>query len=234
MFRRSLGGKLSSHSGNPPRTEDTGRFTVTKKCGIISVNSYKMTAACPEARWLILEGSAMPKPKWNLNAIYTSERLQESLRPISHCTLTTVIAPMLWQDHGDQLVSGGARKGRTAAGHPYCPDESVSDPQHLPPHLRAAGRPDGRSRPHPGRWSERAYRLYQPLKKTAAKHMLMDFSSLYITTKMRLTLTCEPHFCYCVSFVLKNVEIAGFSSFHSLRFHIICFRTYEPVHCAGF
>ena len=53
-----------------------------------------MTAACPEARWLILEGSAMPKPKWNLNAIYISECLQESLRPISHCTLTTVIAPM--------------------------------------------------------------------------------------------------------------------------------------------
>ena len=63
--------------------------------------------------------------------------------------------------------------------------------------------------------------------------MLMDFSSLYITTKMRLTLTCEPHFCYCVSFVLKNVEIAGFPSFHPLKFHIICFRTYEPVHCAG-
>ena len=36
----------------------------------------------------------MPKPKWNLNAIYISECLQESLRPISHCTLTTVIAPM--------------------------------------------------------------------------------------------------------------------------------------------
>ena len=36
----------------------------------------------------------MPKPKWNLNAIYISERLQESLRPISRCALTTVIAPM--------------------------------------------------------------------------------------------------------------------------------------------
>lgn len=36
----------------------------------------------------------MPKPKWNLNTIYISERLQESLRPISRCTLTAVIAPM--------------------------------------------------------------------------------------------------------------------------------------------
>lgn len=36
----------------------------------------------------------MPKPKWNLNAVYISERLQESLRPISRCTLTTVVAPM--------------------------------------------------------------------------------------------------------------------------------------------
>ena len=36
----------------------------------------------------------MPKAKWNLNTIYISERLQESLRPISHCALTTVVAPM--------------------------------------------------------------------------------------------------------------------------------------------
>ena len=36
----------------------------------------------------------MPKAKWNLNTIYISERLQESLRPISRCTLTTVVAPM--------------------------------------------------------------------------------------------------------------------------------------------
>ena len=36
----------------------------------------------------------MPKPKWNLNAVYISERLQESLRPISHCAMTTVVAPM--------------------------------------------------------------------------------------------------------------------------------------------
>ena len=36
----------------------------------------------------------MAKQKWNLNTIYISDRLQESLRPISRCALTTVVAPM--------------------------------------------------------------------------------------------------------------------------------------------
>lgn len=36
----------------------------------------------------------MPKSTWNLNTIYISERLQERLRPISRCALTTVVAPM--------------------------------------------------------------------------------------------------------------------------------------------
>lgn len=36
----------------------------------------------------------MPKPKWNLNTVYISERLQDSLRPVSRCALTTVVAPM--------------------------------------------------------------------------------------------------------------------------------------------
>ena len=36
----------------------------------------------------------MPKQKRDLNAIYISERLQESLRPISRCAMTTVVAPM--------------------------------------------------------------------------------------------------------------------------------------------
>ena len=36
----------------------------------------------------------MPKPKWNLSTIYISERLQESLRPISRCAMTTVVTPM--------------------------------------------------------------------------------------------------------------------------------------------
>ena len=36
----------------------------------------------------------MPKPKWTLTTIYISERLQESLRPISRCAMNTVVAPM--------------------------------------------------------------------------------------------------------------------------------------------
>ena len=36
----------------------------------------------------------MQKPKWTLNTVYISERLQESLRPVSRCALTTVVAPM--------------------------------------------------------------------------------------------------------------------------------------------
>ena len=36
----------------------------------------------------------MTRPKWNLNTIYISERLQESLRPISRCAMNTVVVPM--------------------------------------------------------------------------------------------------------------------------------------------
>lgn len=36
----------------------------------------------------------MTKPKWNLNTVYISDKLQDSLRPISRCRLTTVVAPM--------------------------------------------------------------------------------------------------------------------------------------------
>lgn len=36
----------------------------------------------------------MPKPKWTLNTVYISERLQESLRLVSRYALTTVVAPM--------------------------------------------------------------------------------------------------------------------------------------------
>ena len=43
----------------------------------------------------------MPKPKWNLNTIYISERLQESLGPISRCAMTTVVAAHgLRKDYG--------------------------------------------------------------------------------------------------------------------------------------
>ena len=36
----------------------------------------------------------MPKRKPSFNTIYISERVQECLRPIAHCALTTVVAPM--------------------------------------------------------------------------------------------------------------------------------------------
>ena len=36
----------------------------------------------------------MPRPKWSWNTTYISERLQESLRPISRCAMTTAVAPM--------------------------------------------------------------------------------------------------------------------------------------------
>ena len=36
----------------------------------------------------------MPKSKWDLNTIYISERLQASLRPISRCAMTAIVAPM--------------------------------------------------------------------------------------------------------------------------------------------
>ena len=58
----------------------------------------------------------MPKPKWNLNTIYISERLKVCLRPVAQCALTTVVAPMgVWKDNGDELVSGTVRKGRKEA-----------------------------------------------------------------------------------------------------------------------
>ena len=46
---------------------------------------------CREPRW---KEEAMPKRKPSLNTIYISERVQECLRPIARCALTTVVAPM--------------------------------------------------------------------------------------------------------------------------------------------
>ena len=40
------------------------------------------------------KGGRHAEAKWDMNAIYISERLQESLRPIARCPLTTVVAPM--------------------------------------------------------------------------------------------------------------------------------------------
>ena len=42
----------------------------------------------------VSEVNIMPKPKWNLNTIYISERLQESLRLIFRCAMTAVVAPV--------------------------------------------------------------------------------------------------------------------------------------------
>ena len=36
----------------------------------------------------------MAKRKQNLNGLYISPRLRDSLAPIGHCALTTVVAPM--------------------------------------------------------------------------------------------------------------------------------------------
>ena len=57
----------------------------------------------------------MPKPKWNLNTIYISERLQESLRPISRCAMTTVVAPMGYGKTMALLILSPARMERILA-----------------------------------------------------------------------------------------------------------------------
>lgn len=59
----------------------------------------------------------MPKPKWNLNTVYISERLQESLRPISHCAMTTVVAPMGY--------------GKTTAVNWYLSERAKSETLHV-------------------------------------------------------------------------------------------------------
>ena len=58
----------------------------------------------------------MPKAKWNLNTVYISERLQESLRPISRCTMTTVVAPMGY--------------GKTTAVNWYLGERARAEPLH--------------------------------------------------------------------------------------------------------
>ena len=57
----------------------------------------------------------MPKPKWNLNTLYISERLQESLRPISRCAMTTVVAPMGYGKTTALLILSPARMERILA-----------------------------------------------------------------------------------------------------------------------
>jgi len=59
----------------------------------------------------------MPKPKWNLNTVYISERLQESLRPISRCAMTTVVAPMGY--------------GKTTAANWYLSERAKAETPHI-------------------------------------------------------------------------------------------------------
>ena len=59
----------------------------------------------------------MPKPKWNLNTVYISERLQESLRPSSRCAMTTVVAPMGY--------------GKTTAVNWYLSERAKSETLHV-------------------------------------------------------------------------------------------------------
>ena len=59
----------------------------------------------------------MPKPKWNLNTVYISERLQESLRPVSRCAMTTVVAPMGY--------------GKTTAVNWYLSERAKSETLHV-------------------------------------------------------------------------------------------------------
>lgn len=55
----------------------------------------------------------MPKGRNHLNTIYISERLQECLRPISQCALTTVTAPDVYlaadsNDDETERISDGS------------------------------------------------------------------------------------------------------------------------------
>ena len=59
----------------------------------------------------------MPKRKGDLNTIYISERLQECLRPIARCGLTTVVAPMGY--------------GKTTAVNWYLSQRAQEGPVHI-------------------------------------------------------------------------------------------------------
>ena len=59
----------------------------------------------------------MAKRKGDLNTVYISERLQECLRPIAHCALTTVVAPMGY--------------GKTTAVNWYLSQRAQEGPVHI-------------------------------------------------------------------------------------------------------
>ena len=71
----------------------------------------------------------MPKPKWNLNTIYISERLQESLRPISRCAMTTVVAPMGYGKTTAVNWYLGERASGNLENHPH--QHILRQPRHL-------------------------------------------------------------------------------------------------------
>ena len=73
----------------------------------------------------------MAKQKWHLNTIYISERLQECLRPISRCALTTVVAPMGY--------------GKTTAVNWYLGERAKAEPLQV---IRRCQSADGRSVPY--------------------------------------------------------------------------------------
>ena len=101
MFLRGAEGEYRvSAKASYPTPEQTRKETALRS-PFFRTEAW-VGAACAFAeicvQWACQENlpgeSAMPKEKWNLNTIYISERLQESLRPISRCALTTVVAPM--------------------------------------------------------------------------------------------------------------------------------------------
>ena len=69
----------------------------------------------------------MPKPKWNLSTIYISERLQESLRPISRCAMTTVVTTMGY--------------GKTTAVNWYLGEHAKTETLHINPYQRVFRQP---------------------------------------------------------------------------------------------
>ena len=143
----------------------------------------------------------MPKPKWKLNTIYISERLQESLRPISRCATDHRGRPDgLRKDHRGELVSGGARKGRSRC--------TSSASACIPTILRSSGEARRTPLPAPGFDLLRDYACptdaaggglladdlcHELAGETPCYLFIDDFHLLTDATRRRLSLyACEP------------------------------------------
>lgn len=61
----------------------------------------------------------MPKRKPSFNTIYISERVQECLRPIARCALTTVVAPMATARRPPSTGFSPKDEGRQSRRHPH-------------------------------------------------------------------------------------------------------------------